>query len=261
MPSNYAHHRFGVQLLPTLPADVRASVAQHRNLFDVGLNGPDLFFFHSFVGHTPTGKLGTRFHRQSGREFFTRVCDALRPAPNDASLAYLYGVLAHYCLDSHCHPFVGECVNRGEVSHTALESDFDRYLLQLDGKRAPNCKPNRPLRRLSRADCAVVSRFYAPATPSDIAYCNNKMRFAIATLSTGNPALHAVVKAAVSTVAPKGAGMILPRQSNPRLIRLDEELLARYRTALARYPELLASLRSHLSTGAPLCAAFGPAFG
>lgn len=259
MPSNYAHHRFGVQLLPSLPAEVRSSVEKHRNLFDVGLNGPDFFFFHCFGKRTRTAALGSAFHRQSGREFFTRVCDALRPAPSEAALSYLYGVLGHYCLDSHCHPFVHECADNGVISHVALESEFDRYLLTNDGKRAPADGPERPLRYLSRRDCALVSRFYAPVTPARIASCNNRMRLSLAVLTSPNPALRAALKAALSVGS--AGDVLMPPQPDPRLRKLDEQLLACYRTAMARYPELLRSVRAHLYSGEPLPAVFDPAFG
>ena len=89
MPSTYAHYRFGVALLPTLPGDVRRTIQRFRRLFDVGLHGPDFFFFQpAFIKSSPRF-LGIKFHEQSGKEFFQRVCRAVRLERSEAAQAYL----------------------------------------------------------------------------------------------------------------------------------------------------------------------------
>ena len=52
MPSTYAHYRFGVAMLPGLPGDVRRTIGRFRRLFDVGLHGPDIFYFISKTAGT-----------------------------------------------------------------------------------------------------------------------------------------------------------------------------------------------------------------
>ena len=47
MTANYAHYRFGKQLLPQLPADVRQCIQRFRRMYDMGLHGPDIFFYHN----------------------------------------------------------------------------------------------------------------------------------------------------------------------------------------------------------------------
>ena len=78
MPAVYAHYRFGSQMLSTMPGDIRRSVKRFRRLYDVGLHGPDLFFYYRPMLTTRIQKLGARFHEQTGREFFSRVCRNLR---------------------------------------------------------------------------------------------------------------------------------------------------------------------------------------
>ena len=63
MPAHYAHYRFGCQLLPTLPANVRRPIQRFRRLFDMGLQGPDLFFYHNILTDDALKKLA-----QQGRE-------------------------------------------------------------------------------------------------------------------------------------------------------------------------------------------------
>ena len=102
MPAGYAHYRFGTQIFPRLPADVRTAVSRHRALFDVGLHGPDFLFFHSFFKKTALYRLGSAYHQKSGRDFFSAACAHVKAQASEAAASYLYGLLAHYCLDCGC---------------------------------------------------------------------------------------------------------------------------------------------------------------
>ena len=95
MPAIYAHYRMGVALLPTMPADVRRTIQRFRRLYDVGLHGPDIFFYHNPLMHTSIGALGSKIHAQTGREFFQRACRIARLEKSEAAQAYIYGVLCH----------------------------------------------------------------------------------------------------------------------------------------------------------------------
>ena len=94
MPSCYAHNRFGQQAVPSVPETIRRVIEKHRQLFDLGLQGPDFFFYYRPWMDTPVRKLGHEFHYHTGREFFSRVCRELEQ-PREEELAYLYGLLGH----------------------------------------------------------------------------------------------------------------------------------------------------------------------
>ena len=44
MPSTYAHRLFGEKILEHYPESIRALVQNERQLYDIGLHGPDIFF-------------------------------------------------------------------------------------------------------------------------------------------------------------------------------------------------------------------------
>ena len=46
MPAAYTHYRFGRDVLPLLPPETRQIIAAHRALYDLGLHGPDPYFFY-----------------------------------------------------------------------------------------------------------------------------------------------------------------------------------------------------------------------
>ena len=168
MPAAYAHYRFGKLLIPQLPSEVRQRVQRFRRLYDVGLQGPDIFFYHNILRKTAIGDLGNVFHKQSGAEFFSRSCEQI---DSEAAQAYLYGLLAHYCLDMLCHPFIEKLVSIGEARHIALESEFERVLMANDGIANPHTHDRGQYIRLTRGECMTVAAFFSPATGGDVSRC------------------------------------------------------------------------------------------
>ena len=137
MPSSYAHYRFGDQALPVLPADIRRPLQRYRTLYDLGLQGPDFFFYYKLGKDTAVRRLAGTYHRRTGKDVFGTICRNPEPF-SDGELAYLYGLLGHYCLDSLCHPLVHEIVGDDSLAHNALESEFERFLMERSGVRKPH---------------------------------------------------------------------------------------------------------------------------
>ena len=69
MPSTYAHRRFGADVLALLPDGLRATLEQHRELYDIGLHGPDLMFYYKALQSNPVNRLGNAMHEQKGEVF------------------------------------------------------------------------------------------------------------------------------------------------------------------------------------------------
>ena len=134
MPSTYAHYRFGQDVLEALPAEYRTAILKEKDLFNIGLHGPDLLFYYKPFSHHPLHAEGGRMHNLTGREFFTEAGKTfLAKGPHRADYAYLCGFLCHFALDRACHGYVNSLAARGEVSHEEIESEFDRILLEEDG--------------------------------------------------------------------------------------------------------------------------------
>lgn len=255
MPANYAHYRFGKQVLPELPQNVQRSIQRFRRLYDVGLHGPDLFFFHNPFLPTQTGELGHQFHMLSGRDFFTRAC---AQATSEGARVYLYGVLCHYLLDAACHPFINKIEETGQARHVALESEFDRYLLEADGKMPVHSWDHGKHIRLTRGECVTVAGFYPPATAGHVSWCVRFMAFSQRFLTRKNRAqtekiLRLLKKSLLDTM--------IPTEPVDAFARLDSELLLRYNRCLKLYPRYLQQLQAHLDSGQPLGEDFDPIFG
>lgn len=255
MPFTYAHYRFGAALLPTLPADVRRTIQRFRRLYDVGLHGPDIFYF--CIGSA--ARLGNKFHRQTGQEFFQRVCRTVRLERAEASLAYLYGVLTHYCLDSICHPLVHE--REGTATHQQIETEFDRFLLEKDGRVPPRCQDLSHHLKLTQGECETVAKFYPPATRQAVQMGVRNMASVVRLLAAPEGARRTLMEGGIRLFAPGNQGMLMTDGADPVCAELDAPLEELYEKAAETFPEMLSQLQAHLTYSAPLEEDFIKMFG
>lgn len=258
MPASYAHYRFGQKLMQQLPPEERRLTRHFRQLFLAGLQGPDPFFYHNPLVKTKTVKLGKVFHRQTGREFFTYACAAVS---SDASAAYLLGLLGHYCLDSVCHPFVQAHTDTGGISHVELESEFDRYLLKLDGNPSPHTFHRGAEIRLTRGECETAAAFFPQVKPEDLRRSVKNMASFLRLLATPKPGKRKFLGKVMAIPGGQLRHHLMRERKNSNCHHLNEEFLSLFHKALERYPILLQQLTDHMRHAAPLGAEFDPDFG
>ena len=159
MPTTYAHWRFGCDCIETLPQNLKDIVHKHRELFDIGVHGPDIFFYDLL--HSDVVAYGYETHFKSGRDFFERAIRVYKENDDDkdAMLAYMLGFLSHFALDSQCHGYVDRKKEVSGMSHNKVESEYDAHLMRLDNKkvskvdRSESLKPNRFTAR-------IIARFF-----------------------------------------------------------------------------------------------------
>ena len=191
-------------------------------------------------------------------DYFTQICRQLRQSGTEGARSYLCGLLAHYCLDSICHPFVHEKTDTGPLGHVELEVEFDRYLMVLDGIPSPETKDFSPWFRLTRGECLTVSLFYPPATAGSIYTAAANTRLISKILAMKNrPLLAKGISLFGETIRQQ---MILT-PANHKCMHLNGEMLDLYGQALAAFPKALTQLLRHLKDGTPLGEEFVPPFG
>ena len=254
MPASYAHYRFGKMLLPELPADARQCISRFRRMYDMGLQGPDFFFFHNPLIKSTIGALGYSYHRQTGREFFSHAVSA---AASEAATAYLYGVLGHYALDTACHSYVNRMVETGEASHVLLESEFDRFLMAADGIAEPHTYTVSSHIKLTRGESLTVAAFYPPATGAQVYHCTRNMARSLDFLAGGNRASRAKL---LSRFKPSLLENMIPERPVEAYARMDSELLARFNQALKDYMYLLPQLKDYMKINEALGEDFDASF-
>lgn len=177
MPSIYTHYRFGRQLFEKLPKEMQDFLQQHKELYTLGQQGPDLFFFNPktlMKADSP----GTIIHDTSGADFIGRQVARLKSLPkNDPQVAYFIGGLCHYILDVYAHPTVDALVESGDFCHVAIETELDRYFLEKDGQDALHFKLNQLIEPAYGVYEAAVPDFYSSYEKGDKATVMGGIRF------------------------------------------------------------------------------------
>lgn len=245
MPSCYAHYRFGAQALPMLPESARKRIEGNRKLFDLGLQGPDFFFFYRLGKDTPVKELGHKLHFQKGTEFFGQICRE-RKNPTDAELAYLYGLMGHYCLDSVCHPLVNRMAKGDSLLHNRMESEFERYLMNLDGISRPHFRDRGRFLPCTRACCRVAARFYSDATAGQIQEALWSMRVILGLLM-----VHPGAKWVLKWMGGANPGLLMEDRPVAEYADSNEALGQLFEEAVARYPQYITQLQEHIAFGKP----------
>ncbi len=62
MPSTYAHYRMGQEVYKSLPALARTTINNHKELYDIGLHGPDILFYYQPLAVCAVNKQGYDMH-------------------------------------------------------------------------------------------------------------------------------------------------------------------------------------------------------
>lgn len=178
MPSIYAHYLFGQRTFEDLPDAMRKCISRARPHFDLGLQGPDFFYYGSIFRDQTALNFGERMHAESMHETLETILRELhvrngqeRGGLTVEQSSYLMGFIGHFTLDSIVHPYVYRIQGKLE-NHLALETDFDSYLLRQKGQipwkfAIDQCCPADP------SVIKTVSEIYAPwhgsITPARVA--------------------------------------------------------------------------------------------
>ena len=195
----------------------------------------------------------------TGREFFGRVCRSLRLDPLPGAEAYLYGVLSHYVLDMMCHPLVWEQDKNGVARHIEIETEFDRFLLELDGKVPPERQDLSNHMQLNRRECITVARFYPETTDKMIAVSVRNMHLFAKAMALGKG--RDLLKKGLGLADKRFEGFVMTKGPNPRCSHLNETLLDLYGKAEERFGEMVTQLGAHMTYNAPLGEDFSEKFG
>ena len=166
--------------------------------------------------------------------------------------------MGHYCLDSLCHPYIHQHTDDGPIGHVQLETEFDRYLMALDGKLPPHTQDFSRHMKLRTGQCVTVAGFFPPCTPRHIHQCTSNMARHTHLLATVN---HTLVKNVLRLAGEEIAQQQMPTEPDMCCENLDAPLMELYDKALDRYPGMILELLDHLNKNAPLGENFAADFG
>ena len=190
MPGFTTHYILGMKAYNDLPnLQLKYIIAKHRWLYQLGLQGPDMFFYNiPILRHRDYRNVGSYMHEHHVDDFFQCCLTNLSRLPykqqREQALALLAGWLCHYIGDSICHPYVYGRINYDINNpstyhhglHAALENDIDAILLQKYKKKKPSEFNQAATICLNGLEMQFVSRFLSSCineTYYPISYKNN----------------------------------------------------------------------------------------
>ncbi len=157
MPGFTTHYLFGVNNFRHLQRKSACgalvqSIGRHKTVFQLGLQGPDIFFYH-LSSQVRKDRPGSIAHTSRTGDFLSCLIESpeLFWAGDEKEIAqsYVSGFIGHYILDTQMHPYVyymtgsGDALKKkGYASHIALESDIDAALLMRYAKCLPSQFPS-----------------------------------------------------------------------------------------------------------------------
>ena len=131
MPSTYAHYRMGQEVIKQVSVPAHDIIMKHKQLYDIGLHGPDILFYYHPLVTNPVNAIGYGLHERSGKYFFGKAAEIIETASDkEAALAYIYGFICHFALDSTCHGYIDEKIAQSGVSHMP-NGEFSNICLSL----------------------------------------------------------------------------------------------------------------------------------
>ena len=208
MPGFITHLSFGEQSLSFIEdKETKQLLDAHRTCFTLGLQGPDIFFYHlpSYLFYKKN--IGHVMHRKNVMLFFDMLCDARNTFEelHDRRIAdaYILGFIGHYSLDVTCHPFIYfksdhfNNLKRGGAydfgKHVSLETDIDNIVLDHYRHIVPSLFDYAAAVRPSKHEQAVIAKLLYIAinnTYEDNKVRHNTIKHAIKAFINLNHAMH-----------------------------------------------------------------------
>ena len=133
-----------------------------------------------------------------------------------------------------------------------METEFDRFLLESDGK-VPACSQDlSPHLKLTPGEWETVAKFYPPATARMVKDSLNNMMFVLKLLATPEGARRTALSKGVKILGKDFAGAVMGSEPDPKCAHLTEGIMEKYREAEERFPAMLTQIQALMTYNAPL---------
>jgi len=152
MPGFLTHYIAGQAVLNELAPDMRKKITSSERLYNLGTQGPDIFFYYipGIVRKRSRG-VGSQMHQSDLGLFLMQMANAAKQNTGlnrDIIFAYTSGFIMHYAVDTNAHPYVYASTydpNASKINNSAkhhkFETAIDILMLKLvEGKKPSDHK-------------------------------------------------------------------------------------------------------------------------
>lgn len=251
MPSTYAHYRMGQEVAGRLPEQIRKIVNQNKQLYDIGLHGPDILFYYHPLTLNRVNEIGYEMHKHSGKEFFEAAAEIIKKHPDEGQYqAYVYGFICHFALDATCHGYIDDKIAESGISHTEIEVEFDRNLMITDGK---NPITNRLTEHIipSETNAEIIAPFFPGTQPQEVKKALSGMisynNLLIAPSKLKRALVYAILR--ISGNYKEMHGLLVNYEENPDCEDSTKMLHQLYDIAAERAAKMITNFEKYLTDG------------
>jgi hypothetical protein len=254
MPSTYAHDIFARQVMERLPEPLLHICEEYPTQFLFGSQGPDFFYFYHPERKNNYTELGALMHSCTLNRFLRQILPILELYGTDSmEYAYILGFICHFALDSHCHPYVIPAVKELGFPHIAMETEFDRHLMERDGKN-PLSYPLQDLIPTDQKTKKCLHHVF-PDVPEDvIARCLTTYHFFRHLWVTPSRARYRITKAVLRPFPRSDyfCNFLIGEKPHPLAKTTNKEMDHLYETALSEAVSYLESFHKSFTKKEPL---------
>ena len=262
MPTTYAHWRFGEVAMKKLPENLRETVDRYRDLYDIGVHGPDIFFYYNCLKPNEVNRYGTWMHNTPMREHLEMFKKNYASASNkEASLAYLLGFLAHFTLDSYCHGYIDHKSEEEGPAHNKIESQYDRHLLVKDGHDPIKTRVTTSLHP-TNFNAAVIAHLYDRWGENEILKTTKDQVFYLNLLKDNTDFKRWFLTTGMKTLKIQSyIDLMMSKETDSRCITSNMRLDKYFAKAAEHFPSLAENMFAYLKDEAELVPYFRHNFG
>ncbi len=262
MPTTYAHYAFGQEVLKTLDGEIKKTIDNNINLYNIGLHGPDILFYHQPLKPNQISKIGHDLHEQNANIFFEKARKIMNDSHDyEAKCAYILGFICHFILDSFCHPYIRMFEN-DLLTHGEIEVEFDRLIMLKFNKEPLSFKPTFHIIP-SIYNAGVIATFFEGITSESIYKSLKSMKFNLNLLVAPNKIKRYIIFAGLKLTGnyKNMRGLIMNYESNKVCIDLNKNLYELYEKAIGKASEIIIEYYNNLNMSDNINSYFNRNFG
>ncbi len=249
MPTTYAHYTFGQEVLKNLDDEIKEIINKNIELFNIGLHGPDILFYHRPLKSNLISEKGHDLHEQTANVFFENARKTIKESNNfDASCGYILGFICHFMLDSYCHPYI-RLFESDELTHGEIETEFDRVIMLKHSKKPISFRPTSHIIP-NEFNAEIISCFFENVTKEEVLKSLKSMKFNLDLLVAPGIIKRYIIFAGLKLSGnyKKMRGLIMNYEPNVKCTEINKNLFELYDKAIVKAIDIIPEYYSNLTS-------------
>lgn len=233
MPASYTHYMFGQAVYNKLSKELKDVIDKNKPVYNIGLSGPDIFFYYKPLSKNHVNSIGHDMHREDATHFFKEAKERINKYELEEGIPYILGFICHFILDSNCHPYIAKAMEENGLSHCEIEAELDGRVMRSNNESPQKISAGKHI--VASKECSkVISQFYDGIDSGEIYKALKSVRFYNEILLCQNNLKRNVVKGILENI--KGAksfsDMIINVVPNPKAKKIIDELIRLYEISI-----------------------------